>query len=92
MDQIKVEKNISPERLKKLGAEKWSVWEKDVSEFPWSYDQQETCYIIEGEAEVVSQDGSQTAEFEKGDLVFFPEGLECTWKIKEPIKKYYKFG
>jgi uncharacterized cupin superfamily protein len=24
--------------------------------------------------------------------VVFPEDLECTWQVEEPVKKYYNFG
>jgi uncharacterized cupin superfamily protein len=26
----------------------------------------------------------------KGDLVTFPEGMSCTWKIRKDVKKHYK--
>jgi hypothetical protein len=69
----------------------WGIWTKEVSTFPYSYDEKETCLILEGKAEVTGNDG-QKAAFGKGDWVVFPEGLECTWKILQPIKKHYKFG
>jgi uncharacterized cupin superfamily protein len=28
----------------------------------------------------------------KGDLVKFPVGLECTWKILKDVKKHYQFS
>jgi uncharacterized cupin superfamily protein len=90
MNKIKLEKNITDERIDELGLKQWPIWEKESCEFPWSYADQETCYIIEGKAEVESEDG-QKVEFEKGDLVIFPKGLNCTWKISTPIKKHYKF-
>lgn len=92
MENIKIEKNITDEQIDKLGLKQWPIWEKEISEFPWSYDQQETCYIIEGRVVVeISKDDGEV-EFGKGDLVIFPQGLSCTWKIIEPVKKYYKFG
>lgn len=72
-------------------AENWSTWTKEVSEFPWSYSDQETCLILKGKAEVDASDGEKV-EFGAGDFVIFPPGLDCTWKIKEPIEKKYKFG
>ena len=29
---------------------------------------------------------------EEVNLVVFPEDLECTWQVTEPVKKYYNFG
>lgn len=72
-------------------AEGWSTWTKEVSEFPWSYDEKETCLILQGKAEVTTKDG-ETVSFGAGDFVVFPPGLECTWKITEAIEKKYKFG
>ena len=71
-------------------AESWPIWEKEESEFPWECDVQETCLILEGKAVVKTPD--ENIEFEAGDYVVFPEGLICTWEIKQKIKKHYKFG
>jgi uncharacterized protein len=70
---------------------KWPIWEKEVSEFPWSYDEQEICLILEGEATVSNEKGEKFT-FKAGDYVIFPPGLKCTWKITKDIKKHYKFG
>lgn len=72
-------------------AREWDTWEKEPSEFPWYYDQKETCYIIEGKAKVTAPDGSEI-EFGAGDWVVFEPGLRCTWKITEKIRKHYLFG
>lgn len=77
--------------LKDTGVFNWQVWSKAASEFPWYYSDKETCYILEGEV-VVTTDQGEAAHFGKGDLVVFPEGLSCTWKILKNVKKHYKFG
>ncbi len=71
-------------------AQSWPIWEKEESTFPWQYDEKETCLILKGTASVKCGEG--VVEFAAGDYVVFPEGLECTWNIKEKIKKHYKFG
>ena len=71
-------------------AEAWPIWEKEESKFPWEYDEQETCLIIEGKAIIITPEGD--VEFGPGDYVTFPEGLKCVWQIKKKIKKHYKFG
>lgn len=91
MHPIQVEANPSPDRLEKLGVARWPIWEKEVSEFPWSYDSDETCYILEGKVMVTPKDGAPV-EIAKGDLVTFPTGLNCIWKVLEPIRKHYRFG
>ena len=89
--QIQVEKAVSSDRLENLGVKDWPVWEKDISEFPWSYDAQETCYLLEGEVEVIPEQGSPVI-FGKGDLVIFPAGMSCRWKIMKKVRKHYLFG
>ena len=87
--KISVEKP-SEERLSKLGVRDWPIWEKEKSEFPYSYDSQETCFFLEGKVQVTTDTG-ETVEFGKGDLVVFPRGLSCTWKILQDVRKHYKF-
>jgi uncharacterized protein len=72
-------------------ANSWSIWNKEASSFPWSYNTKETCYILEGEATVTGSNG-KSVNFGPGDWVEFEEGLECTWNIKKAIRKRYLFG
>jgi len=88
--EIKVERNPSEERLKELGVRDWPIWTKEVSEFPWEYDAEEVCYILEGEA-TVTPDGDAPVHIQAGDLVTFPQGMTCTWKITRDIRKHYDF-
>ncbi len=69
----------------------WGNWSKEPSKFDYSYDERETCYILEGEAEVSDKAGNKIS-FKKGDWVVFYPGLECVWDIKKTIKKKYNFG
>jgi uncharacterized cupin superfamily protein len=80
MDEIKIEHNPSPERLKELGVSSRLIWTKEVSEFLWEYDERETCYFLEGDV-IVAPDGGKSIEVSKGDLVMFPKGMTCTFKI-----------
>lgn len=90
MGKIIVEKPDKA-KLDELGVESWPIWEKEVSNFPWSYSNKETCYILEGKAKVEADSG-EVVEFGAGDLVVFPEGLSCKWDITSPIRKHYKMG
>jgi uncharacterized cupin superfamily protein len=80
-----------PTKEEKEKAKSWGIWEKEVSEFPWHYDEKETCLIIDGEVQVTPTGGKEVS-FGPGDYIIFPEGLDCTWKINKPVRKYYKFG
>jgi len=90
MPTITIEHNVSPAKLDVLYVDDWPVWSKEVSEFDWEYDRQETCYVIDGEAEITTADGD-TVSIGRGDMVVFPKGMKCVWKIIRPIEKHYKF-
>ena len=87
---IHVEHNPTEERLASLGVSAWPVWTCGVSEFPWSYDSRETCYLLEGEV-TVTPDGGSPVTFGAGDLVIFPAGMSCRWKVRKPVRKHYSF-
>jgi hypothetical protein len=88
---IQIERQPSAERLEALGVYSWPVWSKSASEFPWTYDESETCYFLAGDV-VVTPDGGEAVEMGKGDLVTFPAGMSCTWKIRSEVRKHYSFG
>ena len=91
MSRIKVERRPSPARLQELGVSNWPIWTKEASEFPWTYDEPETCYFLEGEVTVTGADG-ETAKVGQGDLVTFPAAMSCKWKISKNVRKHYRFG
>lgn len=88
---IKIVRKPSTEQLEELGVFQWPIWTKEVSEFPWTYDEAETCYFLEGDV-IVTPDEGQSVQVGKGDLVTFPAGMSCTWKILKDVKKHYSFG
>jgi uncharacterized cupin superfamily protein len=81
----------SKDELDKLGIAKWSSWDCDPSEFDWQYPNKETAYVFKGKVVVTSADESKV-EIGPGDLVIFPKGLKCHWKVIERIEKVYKMG
>lgn len=91
MNKIIIEHDPNPERLQSLGVSSWGVWTREISKFPWTYDEREMCYLLEGEV-IVTPDGGAPVSFGKGDLVTFPAGMSCHWDIRAPVRKHYKFG
>ncbi|MEM8604961.1 MAG: cupin domain-containing protein [Cyanobacteria bacterium P01_H01_bin.121] len=91
MPTITIQNNPDPAQLTELGVKSWPIWTKEVSQFPWHYTEQETCYLLAGAVEVTPEIG-EAVTFGVGDLVVFPAGLSCTWDIKQPVRKHYKFG
>ena len=88
--EIKVEHQPSQEHLNNLDVFTWDIWEKEISKFPWTYDSQETCYFLAGNA-IVTPDGGQPVQIGQGDLVIFPAGMSCIWEITSDVKKHYFF-
>ncbi|MFC1753375.1 cupin domain-containing protein [Thermoproteota archaeon] len=89
MSEIKVEVPTQ-EKLDSLGVKSWSPWECEPSTFDWEYSANETAYVLEGRVKVKTAQGE--VEIKKGDLVYFPKGLKCTWKVIERISKVYSFS
>lgn len=90
MAEIKMERNPNTGDINSLNVTTWPIWEKEESEFPWTYDASETCYFLEGEV-VVTPEGGDPVTMGKGDLVTFPRGMSCTWNIRKAVRKHYTF-
>jgi uncharacterized cupin superfamily protein len=86
---IRVER-LGEKQLEALRVFSWPIWEKEVSEFPWEYDMEEVCYILEGQATITPED-EESVTIRPGDLVTFPHGMKCHWRITSPIRKHYDF-
>jgi hypothetical protein len=90
VSEIKISRP-SKNELDKLGIGEWSSWECDPSEFDWQYPDRETAYVFKGRGGVFTDDGGKV-EIGPGDLVIFPKGLKCHWRVLERIEKVYKMG
>ena len=88
---ISVVHNPSADQLRQLGVADWPIWSCGVSTFPWTYDAQETCLLLEGDV-TVTPEGGQPVRFGAGDLVTFAAGLSCSWDVHAPVRKHYRFG
>tara|TARA_B100000315_G_C14097526_1_gene372141 strand:+ start:41 stop:307 length:267 start_codon:yes stop_codon:yes gene_type:complete len=68
----------------------WPIWTCEISEFDWKYEEEESCYLLEGKVEVASD--YETVRFSAGDFVVFPKDLKCRWNVAKPVRKHYHFG
>ena len=68
----------------------WPIWKCQPSSFDWAYTEKETCLLLEGRVTVTDSEGS--ISFGPGDLVIFPQDLECRWNVREAVTKHYNFG
>jgi len=62
------------------------VWECTAGRFTWNYTSDEVLFVISGEA-YVSKDGGEEQRLGPGDIVYFPTGTICTWRVPESIRK-----
>ena len=81
---------LTKKDVSEKGVFSWPIWTCGISEFDWEYDQQESCLLLEGKVEVLSN--IETVKFGGGDFVVFPKGLKCRWKVTSPVRKHYSFN
>ena len=91
MSKIRINHHPDPSLLQEMGVENWPIWTKETSQFPWEYDTEETCYVLEGRV-IVTPDEGEPVEIGPGDLVTFPRGMNCTWRVEASIRKHYTFS
>ncbi len=81
----------SESTLEELGIKTWPIWTCEVSSFDWTYDEKETCFVLEGKV-TVTPHGGEPVQFGEGDLVVFPAGMDCRWEVHKAVRKHYHFG
>jgi len=64
-------------------------WEGGPLKIPWSFEEEETMYILEGKVNVTIEESIGSFEIGGGDLVVFPKGMNITWDVTKPVKKHY---
>jgi uncharacterized cupin superfamily protein len=69
---ITVTHNPGFDQLEQLGVQAWPIWSCRIFPFPWTYDKQETCLLLEGDV-TVTPDG--------GDPVYSALGI--WWCLKQ---------
>ena len=77
--------------VEELGIKDWPIWTCNESSFDWTYDEKETCLLLEGQVTVTPK-GEQPVKFSAGDLITFPAGMDCRWEVHKAVRKYYRFG
>ena len=90
MSEITV-KYLSEKEILEKKVRSWPIWSCEVSEFPWEYIEQESCYILEGQVDITTEDG-EIVSIGPGDFVIFPRGLKCEWKVRQSVLKHFSFG
>ena len=91
VSQIVLERDPPADELRRRGVFDWPQWAHGPDTFPWTYDEDEDCYLLEGEVVVTPDAGAgPSVTLRAGDYVSFPRGLSCTWEIKSAVRKHYR--
>ncbi|MED6203735.1 hypothetical protein PIB30_002504 [Stylosanthes scabra] len=86
---VKIEKNPPQSKLTELGVTAWKTWEGGPMKIPWSFETEETMYLLKGKVKVTVEGSAGSFEIGGGDLVVFPKGMNITWEVIEAVKKHY---
>jgi uncharacterized protein len=87
-DAIRVERQISAQRLNELGVHGWPTWKDGVGARQLDYDAAEKSYLLDGSATLSLADG-EAVTVKKGDLVIIPPG-KCQWVVHQQVRRHYR--
>ncbi|XP_050207220.1 uncharacterized protein LOC126656653 [Mercurialis annua] len=88
---VKVEREVTADRLAELGVSKWSVWKTGKCKLPWDWQTDQLVYVEEGEVRVVPEGSERYMRFVAGDLVRYPKWLEADLFFNGPYQERYSF-
>ncbi|MCC7085078.1 MAG: cupin domain-containing protein [Pirellulales bacterium] len=63
-------------------------WSCTSGEFIWQFAWDEFIYLLEGEVAVTEPDG-KTYILKAGNIAHFPLGMQTTWHVIQPVKKFF---
>ncbi|XP_043706219.1 uncharacterized protein LOC122655902 [Telopea speciosissima] len=88
---VRVEREVSKERLHELGVHRWSIWKTGKCKYPWDWHVDQLVYIEEGEVRVVPEGSERFMSFVAGDLVRYPKWFEADLFFNGPYRERYRF-
>jgi uncharacterized cupin superfamily protein len=90
VSEIEVIRQPDSAFLEEKGVFEWETWECGVYSFPFTYEKNACCYMLKGRVTITPTDGRKAVTFGKGDFVYLPKGMSCTWDVLEPLKKHFR--
>jgi uncharacterized cupin superfamily protein len=70
------------------GAFSFGLWRRVPETGPMEPPYHEVAVLIEGEVELVEEDGT-VHRAGPGDVLITPKGSRCTWRALSPVKKFW---
>ncbi len=68
------------------GYSSMSLWKCSEGRFRWTFDWEESVYILDGEVEIASPDG-RIAHLRPGSVALFQAGTSSIWTVIRPVQK-----
>jgi uncharacterized protein len=62
------------------------IWECTAGTFWWTFHDEETVFILEGQVRVTTPNG-ETRTLQPGEIAYFAEGTRALWDIDDYVKK-----
>ncbi|KAH0650860.1 hypothetical protein KY290_031701 [Solanum tuberosum] len=88
---VRVERNVTKDRLIELGVQRWSMWKTGKCKLPWDWHVDQLVYIEEGEVRVVPEGSKRFMQFVAGDLVRYPKWFEADLYFNDFYQERYRF-
>ncbi|MCD7461311.1 hypothetical protein HAX54_045867 [Datura stramonium] len=88
---VRVERNVTKDRLMELGVLRWSMWKTGKCKLPWDWHVDQLVYIEEGEVRVVPEGSKRFMRFVAGDLVRYPKWFEADLYFNDYYQERYSF-
>ena len=77
--------------IEELGIKNWPIWTCEESSFDWTYDDKETCLLLEGEVTITPEE-VEPVKLGAGELIVFLANMDCRWDVHKAVLKHYRFG
>ncbi|GJP41218.1 hypothetical protein CLOM_g888 [Closterium sp. NIES-68] len=89
---VRVERDVSGDRIEELGAERWSRWwTPGPCAYRWDWRVEEQVLVTRGTLRVTPDECEESLEFAAGDLVCFPRWFFAELEFSADYEQRYRF-
>ena len=71
------------------GAFTTGLWEREPDTWPFERAYDEVAMILQGSADIETEDGADAARCGAGDVLVTPKGTKGVWHVHETIVKFF---
>ncbi|CAI5956733.1 unnamed protein product [Closterium sp. NIES-65] len=89
---VRVERDVSADRIEELGAERWQRWwTPGPCAYRWDWRVEEQVLVTRGTLRVTPDECEESMEFAAGDLVCFPRWFFAELEFSADYEQRYRF-